>query len=464
MKKYILFLILAITTSLNAQQKLSFSFGEIPQNLMLNPGAETNFRSHYGVPVLSNFSFTAGFTGFTLADLFSNDSRDFNLKFEEVLNNIDSDDYININTVIEVLSAGFRIDDKTYVSFGFYEELDIITYLPKDISELVYYGNEPFLNRPFSVSEIVMKADLLGVLHAGVSRKVDEKLTIGGRVKIYSSSLNIETNNNSGTITATSNNTNIIRQTLDNLDAEIRTSGIIDSNDVDDEFSNDVDDESSNDLFSNTLLGGNLGLGFDVGLTYHFSPQLEFTGSIIDIGFIKHSKNIRNFTAKGNYILDGINFEYNSDDPIDYWQQLENDFKANVPTEETENAYTSWRPMKINAALKYSFGEKRSKFCYTKTHKQYYYNSIGFQVHTIMRPLKPQFSFTSFYEKSLSKKIHTKFTHTINGYSSAIFGFATSLQVGKLNIFGVLDNILAVTDVASANNISLNFGFNIVID
>ena len=448
MKKYILFLILAITTSINAQQQLSFSFGEIPQNLMLNPGAETNFKSHYGIPVFSNFQLTIGNTGFQMGDLFSNDSRDFNLKFEEVLNKIDSDDYININMVVEVLSAGLRIDDKTYVSVGFYEELDLITYLPKDITELVYYGNEPFLNRPFSISELVMKADILGVLHAGVSRKVDEKLTIGGRVKLYSSSLNIETNNNSGTITATSNNTNIIRQTLDNLDAEIRTSGIADSNDV----------------FSNTLLGGNLGLGFDVGLTYHFSPQLEFTGSILDLGFIKHSKNTRNFTAKGNYILDGINFEYNSDDPLDYWQQLEQDIDARIPTEETEDAYTSWRPMKLNAALKYSFGERRNKLCYSKTHKQYYYNSIGFQIHTIMRPLKPQFSFTSFYEKSLSKKIHTKFTHTINDYSAAIFGVATSLQIGKLNIFGVLDNILAVTDVASANNISLNFGFNIVID
>ena len=456
MKIYILFLILSITTSLNAQQQLSFSFGEVPQNLMLNPGAETNFRSHYGIPVFSNLSFTAGFTGFTLADLFLNDSRDFNLKFEEVLNKIDSDDYININTVVEVLSAGLRLDDKTYVSFGFYEELDLITYLPKDITELVYYGNEPFLNRPFSISELVMKADMLGVLHAGMSRKVDEKLTIGGRLKIYSSSLNIETNNNSGTITATTNNTNIIRQTLDNLDAEIRTSGITDSN-------GDAN-ESFNDVFSNTLLGGNLGLGFDVGLTYHFSPQLEFTGSIIDVGFIKYSKNIRNYTAKGNYILDGINFEYNSDDPSDYWEQLEEDFNANVPTGETENTYTSRRPMKINAALKYSFGEKRSKFCYTKTHKQYYYNSIGFQIHTIMRPLKPQLSFTSFYEKSFSKKIHTKFTHTINDYSAAIFGVATSLRVGKLNIFGVLDNILAVTDLASANNISLNFGFNIVIN
>ena len=448
MKIYILFLILAITTSINAQQQLSFSFGEIPQNLMLNPGAETNFKSHYGIPVFSNFQLTIGNTGFQMGDLFSNDSRSFNEKFEKVLDQLSPDDYINLNTKVDVLSFGYRYDNKTYISVGFYEELDLMVYFPKDAIEGLYYGNDPFFNRSFSISQAIMKADILGVLHAGMSRKVDEKLTIGGRVKIYSSSLNVETNNNSGSITTTTNNINISRLTLQNLDAEIRTSGITDSNDV----------------FSNTLLGGNLGLGFDVGLTYHFSPQLEFTGSILDLGFIKHSKNTRNFTAKGNYILDGINFEYNSDDPLDYWQQLEQDIDARIPTEETENAYTSWRPMKLNAALKYSFGERRNKFCYTKTHKQYYYNSIGFQIHTIMRPLKPQFSFTSFYEKSLSKKIHTKFTHTINDYSAAIFGVATSLQVGKLNIFGVLDNILAVTDVASANNISLNFGFNIVID
>mgnify|MGYP000343759036 CR=1 FL=1 len=448
MKIYILFLILAITTSINAQQQLSFSFGEIPQNLMLNPGAETNFKSHYGIPVFSNFQLTIGNTGFQMGDLFSNDSRSFNEKFEKVLDQLSPDDYINLNTKVDVLSFGYRYDNKTYISVGFYEELDLMVYFPKDAIEGLYYGNDPFFNRSFSISQAIMKADILGVLHAGMSRKVDEKLTIGGRVKIYSSSLNVETNNNSGSITTTTNNINISRLTLQNLDAEIRTSGITDSNDV----------------FSNTLLGGNLGLGFDVGLTYHFSPQLEFTGSILDLGFIKHSKNTRNFTAKGNYILDGINFEYNSDDPLDYWQQLEQDIDARIPTEETENAYTSWRPMKLNAALKYSFGERRNKFCYTKTHKQYYYNSIGFQIHTIMRPLKPQFSFTSFYEKSLSKKIHTKFTHTINDYSAAIFGVATSLQVGKLNIFGVLDNILAVTDIASVNNISLNFGFNIVID
>ncbi len=428
--------------AIQAQQHIAFSFGETPQTLLLNPGSETNYKSHYGIPVLSNFQLTIGNTGFQMGDLFSNDSRSFNEKFEKVLNQLSPDDYINLNTKIDVLSFGYRYNNKTYISVGFYEELDMMVYFPKDAIEGLYYGNDPFFNRSFSISQAIMKADLIGVLHAGISKKIDEKLTIGGRFKIYSSSLNVETNNNSGSITTTTNNTNITRLTLQNLDAGVSTSGI-------DNF---------------TLLGGNFGIGFDVGLTYHFSPQLEFTGSILDLGFIKHSKNTRNFTVKGNYVLDGINFEYNPDNPIDYWKQLEQDFDASIPSEETEDAYTSWRPMKLNAALKYSFGERRNKFCYTKTHKQYYYNSIGFQIHTIMRPLKPQFSFTSFYEKSLSQKIHAKFTHTINDYSSTIFGAGVSLQLGKLHVFGALDNVLGVRDLSTLNNISLNFGLNIIIN
>jgi len=456
MKKIVLLIFLISAISLKSQQKLAFSFAESPQTLLLNPGAETNFRSHYGIPMLSNFSFDLGITGFTLNDLFSNDSRAFKTRFEAVLNKINSTDYVSFNTQVEVLNVGFRLDKKTYLSFGFYEELDFISYMPKDFIELFYYGNQPFLNRSFSLSQVSMKGDFLGVLHAGISKKINEKLNVGARVKIYSSSINIESLNNSGTYTSSTSNENIIRQSLNNLNGQIRTSGIVDS---DDEFI-----DSPGEYFSKTFLGSNMGLGLDFGLTYHFTSQLEFTASLLDIGFIRHSKNTKNFNIEGNYVLDGLNFEYDASSLSNYWQQVEQDFRDRVITEETQEAYTSWRPMKINAALKYSFGEKRDKTCYSKTHKQYYYNAIGFQLHNIMRPIKPQFSFTSFYEASLSKKIHTKFTHTINDYSSIIFGAATSLQLGKLSVFGGLDNLLGVADVSSGNSVAFNFGFNIVID
>jgi len=115
MKKSLLFIALTVTISLKSQQKLAFSFGESPQTLLLNPGAETNFKSHYGIPMLSEFSFNLGLTGFNLNDLFSNDSRAFRTRFEGVLNKINSTDYMSFNTKIEVLNVGFRLDKKTYI-------------------------------------------------------------------------------------------------------------------------------------------------------------------------------------------------------------------------------------------------------------------------------------------------------------------------------------------------------------
>jgi hypothetical protein len=449
-------LIVCLSFSVHAQQQLAYSFGETPQTLMLNPGAETNFKYHYGIPVFSNFSFNAGIKGFDLSQLFLNDNQPFDLKFQRLLSGLEEDDYINFNLRIDVLNGGYRYDDKTYLSFGFYEEVDFISYLPVDLIELGYYGNERFRNRSFSLSQVVMKADIVGVLHAGISRKVNKRLNIGARVKIYSSSLNVETNHNSGTFTTTDGTNNISQQSLNNVNAEVRTSGLVDA---DNQFL-----ENANGLLSRTFLGGNLGLGFDFGMTYHFTPQFEFTASILDFGFIRHSSNTRIYGAEGDYTFDGINFQYDPANPRDYWQELEDNFDQAVPTTDLADPYTSWRPTKINAAFKYSFGNIRTKACYTDTYKRYYFTAIGAQINTIMRPRGPQTAFTGFFETSLTPKLHTRATYTINDFSATILGGGLTFQWGKVNVFGVVDNMLGARDLLSANNISFNFGINMVIE
>lgn len=447
--------VLLMIGQIRGQQQFAFSFGETPQTLNLNPGAETNFQYHYGIPIFSNFNLSAGLTGFDLSDLFLRDGRNFDSKFSNLLRDLDENDHVNVNIRIDILNGGYRYDEKTYLSFGFYQESDVMVYVPKDLLDFVYEGNAPYLNRAFSFSHLRLKADVLGVLHAGISRKVNSRLNIGARIKIYSSSINIESNNNSGTLTTFENSTNLLRQSLNNFNAEVRTSGLVDEND---EFL-----ANPSDIFSKTFLGGNLGLGFDFGMTYHLSPQLEFTASMLDFGFVRYSKNTRVYSGEGDYVFDGLNFQFDQAN-INYWEQLGDDFKANVPTSETTDAYTSWRPTKLNAALKYSFGEIRSKTCYAPTHKQYYYNAIGFQMHSIFRPAGPQFAFTSFFETSLSEKIHTKLTHTFNEYSATVIGSGMTFQWGNVNVFGMVDNMFGARDLLSASTISVNFGVNMVIN
>jgi hypothetical protein len=437
----IIVLIFTFLIGLNsfAQNKqVLYDFAGLPQTLLLNPGLETDYKFHIGLPLLSGFSSEIKSTGFSLSEIFSVNNNTINDKISAVLNKIDANDYLKVNTQIEVFSAGFRFDKKTYVSFGFYQELDAIGYAPVDALTLINEGNTSYLNKSFSISEMIFKLDVLGVIHVGISRKVSDKLTLGGRFKVYSSVLNLETTNNSGTFTTRLGNNNMYTHYLDNVNLNVRTS------------------------IENSLLGGNLGAGIDLGFTYHVTPQLQFSGSLIDFGFVQHTKNIKNNLIEGSFTFEGIEFEFDSN--RNYWGELDAALKEQLPIVNNEDSYTSWRPSKVNAAIKYSFGEKRSKYCYDNILKDFYTNAFGAQLYSVFRPLRQQFALTSFYEKSFSNKLQAKITYTIDDYSYYNIGVGVSAKIWKINFYGILDNLTKLSDISSANNVSLQFGFNLLFN
>jgi hypothetical protein len=449
----LIFTFLIGLNSFSQNKQVLYDFAGLPQTLLLNPGLETDYKFHIGVPLLSGFSSEIKSTGFSLAEIFSVNNNTINDKISAVLNKIDANDYLKVNTQIEVFSAGFRFDKKTYVSFGFYQELDAIGYFPKDALTLINEGNTSYLNKSFSISEMIYKLDVLGVIHAGISRKVSDKLTLGGRFKVYSSALNIETTNNSGTFTTRLGNNNIYVHHLDNVNFNTRTSGLISNNEY-------ISDAST--YIENSLLGGNLGAGIDLGFTYHVTPQLQLSGSLIDLGFVQHTKNIKNKLIVGSFTFEGIEFEFDSN--RNYWGELDAALKEQLPIVDNQDSYTSWRPAKVNAAIKYSFGEKRSKYCYDNTLKDFYTNAFGAQLYSVFRPLRQQFALTSFYEKSFSNKLQAKITYTIDDYSYYNIGVGVSAKIWKINFYGILDNLTKLSDISNSNNVSLQFGFNLLFN
>ena len=449
----LIFTFLIGLNSFSQNKQVLYDFAGLPQTLLLNPGLEIDYKFHIGVPLLSGISSEIGSTGFSLSEIFAVNNNTIKDKISAVLNKIDANDYLKVNTQIEVFSAGFRFDNKTYVSFGFYQELDAIGYLPKDALTLINEGNTSYLNKSFSISEMIYKLDVLGVIHAGISRKVSDKLTLGGRFKVYSSALNLETTNNSGTFTTRLGNNNIYVHHLDNVNFNTRTSGLISNNEY-------ISDAST--YIENSLLGGNLGAGIDLGFTYHVTPQLQLSGSLIDLGFVQHTKNIKNKLIVGSFTFEGIEFEFDSN--RNYWRELDVALKEQLPIVDNQASYTSWRPAKVNAAIKYSFGEKRSKYCYDNTLKDFYTNAFGAQLYSVFRPLRQQFAFTSFYEKSFSNKLQAKITHTIDDYSYYNIGVGVSAKIWKINFYGILDNLTKLSDISTSNNVSLQFGFNLLFN
>jgi len=143
----IIFIVFLCFESTAQNKQILFGFAEIPQTLMVNPGAETNFNYHIGVPGLSGVSLNFGASSGTISDLFLNDGASFTGKVGNLISKLTERDFISITSQIDVLNGGYRLDEKTYLSFGFYEELDFVGYFPKDIAELLYYGNAPAINK-----------------------------------------------------------------------------------------------------------------------------------------------------------------------------------------------------------------------------------------------------------------------------------------------------------------------------
>ena len=460
-KAAVILAIIANFYGFSQNKQVLYNFTSIPQSLLVNPGADVSYKYYFGIPLLSGISANVGSSSYSAYDLFADNGVDFNEKIRNIIQKSSSNDKTYINEQLEVFSGGFRVggsESQSYVSFGLYQEFDFLMYFPKDVAILAVDGNQNYIGRSFDLSDLNVKAEVLSVFHVGFHKKINKKLVLGGRFKMYSSGANATSTQNSGFIYTGQNTTgipNIYTQIIDS-NLELRTSGI--AKFTKDEYEGSI----PGDVARNTFLGGSLGLGIDAGLTYYFKDNLQFTASIIDLGFIKQSKDIETLTYKGKYQYDGVqpNFS-NADEP----ENIFDEFEKAIPRDTLYNKYTTWRPTKFNASIQYSFGEKRSdEECNCKAQSmRKYVNAVGAQMFAMTTPKNPFIAFTAFYQRNIFEKLDVKATYTLDAFSNKNIGFGLSGPIGKVNIYALVDNILEFKDVSKANSMAFQFGLNYVL-
>ncbi|WP_456314196.1 DUF5723 family protein [Pseudomonas shirazensis] len=461
MRKIHLIILIAFQLSSFAQNKeILYNFTSIPQSSLVNPGADVSYKYYFGIPLLSGVSVNLGSSSFSAYDLFANNGIDFTDKVRNIVNKSSDKDKTHVNQQLELFSGGFRVGgegSKSYISFGLYQEFDFLMYVPKDLAILGLDGNRDYIGKAFDISDFNLRAEVLSVLHVGFHKKVSEKLVLGGRAKIYSSGANISSTRNSGFIyTGQSDGTpNIYSQTISS-DLEIRSSGI--ATFTKDEYRG----SETEDILHNTFFNGSLGLGIDAGLTYYFKDNLQFTASIVDLGFVRQSKDIETLTFKGTHNYEGVNPNFeNPDAPRNALAEFE---KA-IPRDTLYNKYTTWRPVKFYSSLQYSFGESRyGEECNCRApSKRGYANSIGGQLFIMSMPRQPFVAVTAFYKRSIFENLDFKATYTFDAYSNKNIGLGLSGNIGKFNIYALVDNVLEYKDVSKANSVAFQFGLNFIV-
>lgn len=455
MKPFFSFIFILFSAIIIAQNKpILYNFDQLPQSLLQNPGEKMNQKWHVGIPFLSGFSTHLGSSNLTVYDIFADDGTSINDKIRNVIYTLNSNDFVSITQQQEFFNGGFKLKNQTdFLSFGFYQEFDAIAYYPKELAILFYEGNSQ-LNKQYSLNQANFKAELLGVLHVGISRKMDDNLQIGGRFKLYSGMLNLQTRQNKGVYYTEAGINNQYAHVLAGVDASFKTSGV---------FLPAGTQVNPSYVMSKLLLGGNLGLGLDVGFTYHPQKQWTVSGSILDFGFINNKQNNQIYKAQGNYRFEGIEPNFDPNIAQDYWQNLKDDFELAVNYQKTTESYISMRSTKLNAMAKYEFGEDRLTDCLDTEIESGYYNAIGGHLFTIFRPVAPQIAATVFYERKFNKNWRAKITYTADSYSFSNIGVGISAKMGVFNLYGMMDHLLGYQNLAKSNGASFQLGMNIIV-
>ncbi len=470
MRGYLILLCIGFWGSLMAQNKETlYDFTDLPQSLLLNPGAEVEFKFHAGVLGLSHFHTNVGIKGVSLYDIFADNGESINTKIETTLNDLRSDDYITGTQQLELLSFGWKSkqNDKYYFSGGVYQELDMIGYFPKDFAVLAYQGNQDFINQPFHFSDIRASTELLMVYHFGYTKRVNKHLIFGARAKLYSSMFHGRTSNNKGFFTTieTPNGNNIYQHIVSGADVTLKTSGyatikdIVDGEGTSAEKTKEIKDE----LINRALLGGNLGLGIDMGFTHKIHDQLGISGSINDLGLIVYSKDVESYKFRGDYTFEGF------ETPIQFTgvaaQNFIDEVEAAFEVDTLQNTYITMRPVKLYGSVKYSFNRYKTDSCdcFLKGELPPYMDAFGVQLFSQFRPRRAQYAASLFYYKRITNFLRTKLTYTVDDYSLYNIGLLLSTHIKKINFYISANNLIEYANLAKARGAAVQFGFNVIM-
>lgn len=433
-------------------KQILYNFTSVPQSMLSNPGSDVKYNWFVGFPLLSGFSANMGSSSFSAYDLFANNGVDFNAKLRNVVFSTSRNDKVSINEQLEIFSGGFRLGDwqeNSYVSFGMYQELDVLTYMPKDFAILALDGNKDYLGKVFDLGDLNARGELLSVFHIGYHKNVSKNLILGVRGKIYSSIFNISSTKNSGYL-YTIPGTNSFYDQVISSNILVNTSGLTN-------YTDNYSGNAGSDIIKKTFFGGNLGLGVDLGLTYYPQKNLQFTASLIDIGFINHTSEVRSYSLKGYYKYVGLTPDFipGNSNPLQELQDA-------IPLDTLSVKYKTWRPLKFNSSIQYSFGDGRNSECNCEGNEIKYRNSVGAQLFVMSTPRMPLMALTTYYRRQIFDSLEMKATYTIDSFSAKNIGLGLSTTIGKVNFYVLADNLLEYRDISKAYSLSFQLGLNII--
>lgn len=333
-----IFILLALSVSLclqglHAQTDLSsLLLNDTWQQMSVNPALQPD-GIVINLPGLYNNLWV---TNITFNDLVVEQNGENVLDINNAIDKMGAQNILRQDLDVETVGIGFHIGGLG-LSLGHRLRFDALIEYPKTLAQLIWEGNAQFVGQTVGFGP---SFDLTAYheIALGASYKIGEKIQLGGKVKLLSGGANLNTQRNDLQLTTSDD---VYQLTLDadllvNSAGTLNYDGLRDIN-VDFNFGN-FDTES--------ILGGNTGLAFDLGVAVQLG-KLQLAASAIDLGAeITWEDGVSNYTLDGTFEFEGL----------DVAQQLFNDEESFGSV--VDSLYNTYEPEETNVSYTTTIGAK----------------------------------------------------------------------------------------------------------
>jgi hypothetical protein len=365
----------------------------------------------------------------------TNAAGDKVLDVDAVLPALNDVNQLRENFSIETLGIGFgagpvRIHIHHAIKFGAFVEY------PKALPQLLWQGNAQFVGQTIDLSN---DFQINGYNEFGFGASFNIKgVSLGGRVKLLTGLGDASTENNNISLHTSDD---VYQLTLD-ADYKINSSSYIEYNGFEDTRA----DFNFGSADLDNIFSKNTGLAFDFGVNVEIG-KLNIGASILDLGRINWTEDPGNYTSKGTFVYEGLDFtgaitgdSINFSDALDTLDQI-------FMIEETQEKYSTTLPPKIYVHANFQLTENwlLAASFYNEVYREQSRTGISVGAQT-----------------SLLKWLRLGANYSIYGDTYANIGLNAVLKFGPVQIMALTDNVIALLAPDSANFGNARAGLNLV--
>lgn len=441
--KKIIFVLLSVLFlfSLHAQRNITLSTLRTPFSYRVNPAIMPESKFFLSlIPLLGtqNFQVTNRIASINeaLVPNANGDSLVINSS-DAFFKGMGEKTYIGVDMTNQIFAFGFKLK-KNYFTFDISHRLNAEIGLGSDLLKFLVQGNGGSLMGT-RASLDGLGASLTSYIEYGLgyTREINEKLSVGGRVKLLSGLANLQ-----GTDTKIGITTSAADYSL-TLDGHANVQSSNTAIFSDSAYSKTMDPMR---MIKMAYDFSNLGMGLDFGGTYKYTDKITFKASVIDLGFIKWTQGVANYELKPfSYRFTGVNLnDIIKKDTNNKVTNIADSLSSIFKTGRNATSYTTGLPTRIYLGGDYNWNK---------------YLSSGIMM------------YNEFYNSSYRAGLILSSTLSVRHYFGITVNYGmyagsySNVGVGlRLRGFYILtDNLMSVLNYQSARAASVAFGLNLTI-